>query len=326
MEKPNTKAIPGSLDMVITHKYDAARELVYKIYTDPNLIPEWWGPRNLTTKIEKMELRPGGIWRYIQHDSENNIFAFHGVYHSLELNKKIISTFEWEGMPGHVILVTTTFEDEGNSTIVTEQDVFQSVQDRDGMIQQGMEQGILEGDERFNELLARLNTGQRVGEYLEHQAEGTGCITITRVFDAPPELVWDFWTDPNKYMRWWGPKDFTNPFAKFDLHIGGKFLICMRDPDGKEIWGTGTYEEISEPTRLVYTDTFADQNGKIVPASYYGMGPDKPLDLAVEVTLKDLGGKTMLEVEQCGLLEGEMLDQAREGWNQSFDKLARCLG
>ena len=326
MERPTTKAIPGSLEMEITHKFEAPLDLVYKIYTDPNLIPEWWGPRNLTTTIEKMELRPGGIWRYIQRDPQNNIFAFHGIYHSLVPNKQIISTFEWEGMPGHVILVTTSFEEQGNRTIVTQQNVFQSVQDRDGMIQQGMEEGTLEGDERFNELLTRLNTGQGMGKLMERDVESTGCITITRDFDAPRELVWDLWTDPNQYVCWWGPKDFISPYAKFDLRVGGKYLSCMRGPDGKEYWDTGTYEEISEPSRIVYTDTFADQNGNVVPASYYGMGPDKPMETAVEVTLEDIGGKTRMIVEQCGLPEGDMLDQARMGWSQSFDKLANCLG
>jgi uncharacterized protein YndB with AHSA1/START domain len=326
MEKPTTQAEPGSLEMVITHKFDAPRELVYKIYTDPNSIPDWWGPRNLTTEVDKMELRPGGIWRYIQHDPQNNIFAFHGVYHSLEPNKQIISTFEWEGMPGHVILVTTTFEDQGNRTIVTQQNVFQSVQDRDGMMQQGMEQGTIEGDERFSELLARIYNGPGMGAQIERREDSTGCINVTRVFDAPPELVWDLWTDPNQYMCWWGPKDFTSPYAKFDLHVGGKYLSCMRGPDGKEYWDTGTYEEIIEPRRIVYTDTFADENGNEVPPSYYGMRGDKPIEMAVEVTLENFGGKTRMMVEHCGLPEGEMLDQAREGWNQSFDKLARCLG
>jgi uncharacterized protein YndB with AHSA1/START domain len=326
MEKPITTAIPGSLELVITHKFDAPRDLVYKIYTDPNLIPEWWGPRNLTTKIDKMELRPGGIWRYIQHDMQNNEFAFHGVFHSLDANKQIISTFEWEGMPGHVILVTTNFEDEGMWTIVTQRNVFQSVEDRDGMMQQGMEQGTIEGDERFNELLARLNTGQTLAEGLERRSDDGGCVDITRVFNAPPELVWDLWTDANKYMCWWGPKDFTSPYAKFDLHVGGKYLSCMRGPDGKEYWDAGTYEEIIEPRRIVYTDTFADDKGNAVAPSYYGMLGDKPVEMAVEVTLKDLGGKTMLSIEHCGLPVGDMLDQAREGWNQSFDKLAVCLG
>jgi uncharacterized protein YndB with AHSA1/START domain len=326
MEKPTYIAMPGSLEMVITHKFEAPRELVYKIYTDPSLIPEWWGPRDLTTIIERMELRPGGIWRYIQHDAQNNEFAFHGVYHSLELNKQIISTFEWEGMPGHVILETTRFDEQRNRTIVTQQDVFQTVQDRDGMIQQGMEQGIIEGDERFNELLARFNFGQKAEKKIEQHSENTGCITITRDINAPRERVWDLWTDSNQYRCWWGPKDFSSPYARLDLRVGGKYLSCMRGPDGKEYWDTGIYEEISAPSRIVYTDTFADQNGNVVPASYYGLGSDEPMEMAVEVRLEDIGGRTRMVVEQCGLPEGEMLDQARVGWSQSFDKLANCLG
>ncbi len=326
MEILITTAIPGSLDMVITHKFDAPRDLVYKIYTDPNLIPEWWGPRNLTTKVEKMELRPGGIWRYIQHDPQNNIFAFHGVYHSIEPNKQIISTFEWEGLPEHVILVTTTFEDQGNRTIVTQQNVFQSVQDRDGMMQQGMEQGTIEGDERFNELLARLSIGQRMGEHLEHQERYGRSITITRTFNAPRERVWQEWTNPDLYMCWWGPKDFTAPYAKFDLREGGKFLSCMRGPDGKEYWDTGMFREIREPNRIVYTDTFADERGNPVPASYYGMPGDELLEMEVELTLVESGGKTTMTLEHCGFTDAEMAHQAEEGWNQSFDKLADCLG
>jgi uncharacterized protein YndB with AHSA1/START domain len=100
----------------------------------------------------------------------------------------------------------------------------------------------------------------------------------------------------------------------------------MRGPDGKEYWDTGIYEEIRKPSRIVYTDNFADQNGNVVPASYYGLGSDKLMEMAVEVTLEDIGGKTRMIVEHCGLPEGDMLDQTREGWGQSFDKLAHCLG
>ena len=137
MEIPSYTALPGRLDMVITHKFDAPCDLVYRIYTDPKLIPEWWGPRRLTTTVERMEVRPGGTWRYVQRDEQNNIFAFHGIYHSLVPNKQIISTFEWEGMPGHVILVTTDFEEQGGKTIITQNEIFQTVEVRDGMIQQG---------------------------------------------------------------------------------------------------------------------------------------------------------------------------------------------
>ncbi len=325
MEKPTTKAVPGSLELVITHKFDAPRDLVYRIYIDPNLLPEWWGPRNLTTKVEKMELRPGGIWRYIQRDPQNNIFAFHGVYHSLEVNKQIISTFEWEGMPGHVILDTTTFEDQGKQTIVTQQSIFQSVEDRDGMMQQGMEEGIVESDERFNELLEKVKAGQITIEPVRQHVGNGRSITITRTFNAPPERVWKEWTNPDLYTCWWGPKDYSAPYAKIDLRVGGKYLSSMRGPDGKEFWSTGTYKEIVEPNRIVMTDSFADEHGHIVPASYYGMGSDIPLELEVEVTLEDLGGKTRLILEHCGLPEGEIVELTRQGWNESFDKLDDCL-
>jgi uncharacterized protein YndB with AHSA1/START domain len=158
-----------------------------------------------------------------------------------------------------------------------------------------------------------------------HELNGTS-IKISRVFNAPPDRVWKRWTDPDQFLCWWGPKDFTGSYAKFDLRVGGKYLGCMRGPDGTEYWGTGTYKEIIEPNRIVYTDSFADEHGNIVPASYYGMGSDMMTELEVEITFEDIGGKTRMTLEHCGLPEGEMLEQTKDGWNQSFDKLAECLG
>ncbi|NJD58996.1 MAG: ATPase [Anaerolineales bacterium] len=160
---------------------------------------------------------------------------------------------------------------------------------------------------------------------MEKQKGTDGCITITRIFDAPREKVWAQWTEPMQYKCWWGPKDFTSPYANLEVRRGGKFLVSMQAPDGKQYWDTGKYEEVVENQRLVYTDTFADENGNVVPASYYGMGSDKPLDMEVEVTLEDIGGQTKMILEHCGFPEGDMLDNARQGWNQSLDKLASCL-
>ncbi len=323
MEKPTMKAIPGSLEMVITHKFDAPRDLVYKIYTDPKLVPEWWGPRNLTTVVEKMELRSGGVWRYVQHDAQNNIFPFYGVYHSLEPNRQIISTFEWEGMPGHVMLVTLDFDEIDGKTIINQQNVFQSVQDRDGMIQQGMQQGLDEGDERFNELLAKLKANPMMREANAMQ-DGKSLI-ITRTFNASPERVWQAWVNPELYMCWTGPKEYNYCGAEMDLRVGGKYLSCMVGPDGRQIWSTGVYKEVEEPSRFVVTDSFADDRGNVVPASYYGLPSDFPMEAEVDVTLEDLGGRTRMTLEHCGLPEGELLEQTRQGWTESFDKLDSCL-
>ena len=160
---------------------------------------------------------------------------------------------------------------------------------------------------------------------MEQLEENGECLTITRTFDAPREQVWERWTDPSLYMCWWGPKDFTSPYARFDLRPGGKYLSCMRGPDGKEYWDTGHYEQIDDLKRIVYTDSFADENGNVVPPSFYGMGGDQPVEMAVEVSLEDIGGKTRMTLEHCGLPGGEMIEQAKAGWNQSFDKLADCL-
>lgn len=149
-------------------------------------------------------------------------------------------------------------------------------------------------------------------------------LTITRTFNAPRELVWRAWTDPELYKKWWGPNHFTCPVAQLDLRVGGKYLSCMRSPDGQDFWTTGFYREITPYDRLVYTDSFADEHGNVVPASHYGM-PDMPLEMIVTVTLVEQGGKTVMTMQHAGLPAGEHASGANEGWNQSFDKLAAIL-
>lgn len=327
MAKPDIKAPPGKQEVIVTSIYNAPRELVFRTVTDPILVPQWWGPRSTITKVIKMSVTPGGIWRYLQHDQEGKEFGFHGVYHDVVTPERLVYTTEYEGLPGHVALHIDKYTERDGKTICTALTIFQSLEDRDQMLQWGMEDGTIETTTRLNELLAKVREQPRKAEPMtHHEGNGRSVVTITRIFNAPREKVWQRWTDPDEYMCWWGPKDFTAPYAKFDLRKGGKFLSCMRGPDGKEYWDTGIYKEIIEPNRIVYTDSFADEHGNVVPASYYGMGSDIPMEMEVEVTLEDIGGKTRLILEHCGLPDGAMLEQTKEGWNQSFDKLAECLG
>lgn len=313
-------------EIIVTRTYMAPRELVYKTVTDPKLIPEWWGPINLTTQVEKMDIRPGGQWRFIQRDPQGNIYGFHGVYHESKAPERLVYTTEWEGMPGHVLLDIETFEEHDGITICTSHNIFETVEDRDGMLQTGMESGVRESTERLTKLLDTLT--KQGGLKSESQVERTNghSLKIIREFNAPPETIWQRWSDPEQYMCWWGPKEFSACGARIDMRVGGKFLSCMRGPDGKEYWSTGIYKEIAEPNRFVCTDSFADEQGNIVPASYYGMGTNIPLELEVEVTLEDVGGKTRMTLEHCGFSDGEILEQTRQGWNESFDKLDECLG
>ncbi len=150
-------------------------------------------------------------------------------------------------------------------------------------------------------------------------------LTIIRIFDAPRELVWQAWTNPEYFKRWWGPRNFTAPVSKIDLRVGGKYLHCMRGPDGKDYWSSGVYREIAPLQRIVLTDSFADEKGNIVSASHYGMTGDWPLELLVTVTFEELGGKTKMLLRHEGIPSGIMHELTEAGWTESFDKLAESI-
>lgn len=150
-------------------------------------------------------------------------------------------------------------------------------------------------------------------------------IIITRVFEAPRDLVWKAWTEPKHLMRWWGPKGFTAPVARIDLRVGGEYISCMRSPEGKEFWSKGVFREVVPPERLSMTTSLADAEGNVVPASHYGMPGDWPLETLITVTFKEDDGKTKLTLRHAEIPAGENREGASAGWNESFDKLAESL-
>ncbi len=155
---PKTEYViePGKQEIVSTTMLDAPRELVFKAYTDPKLFARWWGPRRYEIKIDKFDSRPGGSWRVVHVGADGSQYGFRGVNHDVVAPERIVATFEYEGVPGHVALNTATFEAVGTKTRLVTHQVFQSVMDRDGMVASGMEEGANESIERLAELLAEL--------------------------------------------------------------------------------------------------------------------------------------------------------------------------
>jgi uncharacterized protein YndB with AHSA1/START domain len=156
MGKTEYQIEPGKQEITVTRVFDAPRDLVFKACNDPILIAKWWGPRRYSTTVDKLEVKPGGVWRFVQNDDAGHEFAFSGVYHDITAPERTVRTFEFEGVPGHVLLDTATFEEHEGKTKLTQQSVFQSVADRDGMVQAGMEEGSTESMDRLAELLAEL--------------------------------------------------------------------------------------------------------------------------------------------------------------------------
>ena len=149
---------------------------------------------------------------------------------------------------------------------------------------------------------------------------------ITRIFDAPRELVFRAWTEQQYVVRWWGPHGFTAPFCKIDFRVGGSFHCCMRSPDGKEYWTKGTYHEIVVPEKIVSTMYFSDTSGNLVAPSEYGLGPDFPSEMLDIVTF-DIheGDKTKLMLRRNHATSIAKRYQEDQGWSQSLDRLAEII-
>jgi uncharacterized protein YndB with AHSA1/START domain len=154
--KTATLTTPTDRTIRIEREFDAPRDLVFATYTDPDLIPEWWGPRGTTAEVAEMDVRTGGDWRFIMHNSDGSQTGFRGTYREVTAPERIVQTFEWDGMPGYVSLETATFEDLGDRTKVTTISVFHATEERDGMLGSGMEGGMNETFQRLDEVLARL--------------------------------------------------------------------------------------------------------------------------------------------------------------------------
>ena len=151
-----TITTPSDREIHVERIFEAPRDRVFAVYTDPALIPEWWGPRGTTTIVDKMDVRSGGDWRFRAQDSDGSETAFRGTYREVSPPDRIVQTFEWEGMPGHICVETATFEDLGDRTKVVTTSLFHTTEERDGMLNSGMESGMNETYARLDELLERL--------------------------------------------------------------------------------------------------------------------------------------------------------------------------
>jgi uncharacterized protein YndB with AHSA1/START domain len=155
MSKTQISAPPGVPFIDVSRVFDAPRDLVFKAWTEPELLVQWLGPGKYEMIIDTWEPRAGGSWRYVNRDGENE-WGFHGVFHGDVSPDSMTQTFEFEGAPGHVSLERLTLEEHDGRTTARTHSVYQSVADRDAMIESGMEEGMNDGFDRLDQLLARL--------------------------------------------------------------------------------------------------------------------------------------------------------------------------
>jgi uncharacterized protein YndB with AHSA1/START domain len=299
-------ATPSDREIVLTRTFDAPRELVFEAYTNPVHIRQWWGLRTLTTIVDKMDFRPGGLWRYVQRGPDGKEFAFSGIYREIAPPERIVYTFEFEAMPGHVVLNTATFEELHGKTKVTITSLYPTVEDRDCMIKAGMERGANESWDMLDEHLSQMAA--------EKNPSAQHDLVLTRVFDAPRSLVFQAWIDPVHVAQWWGPRGFTNPVCELDPHPGGAILIHMRAPNGVVYPMTGVFQEIVPPERLSFLSGAMDDKGNLL------------FEILNTVTFAEQAGKTTLtlhaRVIKSTPAAAPHLAGMEIGWTQSLERLA----
>jgi uncharacterized protein YndB with AHSA1/START domain len=154
--KTHITAEPGLPFIDTAREFDAPRDLLFRAHTDPELLVQWLGPGRFAMTVDRWEVRDGGAWRYTHRDADGNEYGFHGVFHGHQSVDGMLQTFEFEGAPGHVSLEQLVLEEHDGKTLMRNRSVYQSVEARDAMIASGMEDGVNDGFDRLDDLLARL--------------------------------------------------------------------------------------------------------------------------------------------------------------------------
>jgi uncharacterized protein YndB with AHSA1/START domain len=315
----NPAESPADRQIVISRVFDAPRELVWEAWTNPRHVSQWWGPQGFSTTIETMDVRPGGVWRHVMHGPDGTNYPNHSVFKEVVKPERIVYSHggRRENGPSVQFEATWTFDEVApGKTRLTLTQTYPTAADRDFIVK---EFGAIEGGKQ---------TLGRLAGYLENLESPKRDLVITRVFDAPRELVFNVWTDPKHVVRWWGPKDFTATYCKIDLKPGGTFHFCMRSPEGKEYWNKGVYHEIVVPERIVSTIYFSDKDGNIVDPMHYGLGPGCPSEMLDMVTFAvESGTRTRLTLHRTSKpsITDQFFAGMNQGWNQSLDRFAAAL-
>ncbi len=294
-------------EIVLTRVFDAPRELVFAAWTDPNHVARWWGPRGFTTTTREMEVRPGGVWRFVMHGPDGTDYPNKIVFLEVARPDRLVYQHAGENETDDVKFQTTvTFAEEGGKTRLTMRMVFETAAERDHVAEK---YGAVEGGKQ---------TLERLGEYLAESAPAGRQVVLTRVLDAPRELVFRAWTDPRHVARWWGPRGFTNRVHQWDARPGGGIRLDMVAPDGAVFPMGGSFHEVASPERLVFTSTALNDEAGVAQ-----------LEAVNTITLAEHGGKTTLTVRavvvKAGPAAAGALVGMEAGWGQSLDRLAGDL-
>jgi uncharacterized protein YndB with AHSA1/START domain len=285
-------------EIVQERVFDAPRELVWKAWTDPRHIDQWWGPNGFRNQTFSMDFKVGGTWRFVMHGPDGKDWPNWVRYEEISAPERLVYAHGGEGDEAH-FHVTVIFTEQGRRTKVSMRSVFPTAE-------------ACEAVKKFGAIEGGRQTLARLAGHLPYLEDGSAdrSMVLTRLFDAPPKLVFEAWSTPAMLARWWGPKGFTLPVCELDFRPGGAYRMVMRGPDGNDYPFHGDFREIVPNQRIVFHAVIEHAPG---------------VEVLTTVTFVEEDGKTRLTVRQDVPAMKEAAAGQRVGWTDQLEKLAAVL-
>ena len=311
----NTKSETSDRELVSTRLVPAPRALVWRVWTDPHHLAQWWGPNGFTNTIRQMDVRPGGRWSLIMHGPDGTDYPNESVFVEVTEPERVV----YDHVCAPFYRSTTTFADEKGQTRVTVRMVFSTAKEFDDSVKKyGAAEGLEQNLERMK---------AHAGAPLSPSDE----FVIAREFDAPPEVLWRAWTDPAHVAQWWGPKGLTTRVEALDARPGGRYRFVMQ-LDRVEYPMHGTFSEVVPPQRLVYTVDVSGHPPEWFAQVRQGLPPGHSGELGSflnTVTFEPRSGRTLVIV-RMKFISAAVRDAMNKlgmtsGWSSSLDRLGELL-
>jgi uncharacterized protein YndB with AHSA1/START domain len=295
-------------ELVFKRIFDAPRDLVFAVWTDPKHLVKWWGPSGFTTTISEMDVRPGGVWRLAMRGPDGRDYKNHIVFQEVVKPQRLVFRHVPEpGTEPGTHETTVIFTERGGKTEITFRMLFASPAALEYVVKT---YNAIEGANQTLGRLADLVTAMYGSGKNNVVKSAQRELILARSFDAPREIVFKAWTKPEHLKRWWGPEGFTTPECEMEFRSGGVFRFIFRGPDGKDYPFDGFYVEIIEPEKIVFRGDIHDVPGQ---------------DVLTTITFSEHGGKTNLTVHQVYAADSDATRGAPTGWSQTLDHLAEFV-
>ena len=306
----------GKTPIVIERMYAAPIELVWKAITNKQDLEQWW-PHTAPLKTFKAEV--GFETQFSIRHNEQDFLHLWKVTEVIP-GRKITYDWKFGGKPGNSSVTFELSEADGGTKLK--------------LTHRGLETFVPETNPelaRGNFLMGWTSLASSLADYVEKSKPArSDDFVLTRIFDAPRELVWKAFTEPEHMNRWWGPKGFTVRVGKMDFRPGEAYHYCMTSPDGHDMWGKMVYREIVPPERLVFVNSFSDENGGL---TRHPMSPTWPLEMLSTFTFTEHDGRTTFMIRWSPLnasdTERKTFEDGRKGmqggWGGTLDQLQEYL-